>query len=355
MSNLLWLGKTGEANAWYHISLSASPENVNHLYVVRHAEPVRAIQTENVSFFTLTKGGLMPQKIKLFLKGYNVLKENDIDGIITFNVFPYGVLSWVLAIMFNKKLVLCFIGADFNYYFFKQPFRFLIIRMLKRSSAIICKGDHMTDDLLSAGIDKDKLHYYPHFVSETMFADSVEPGKDFDIITVCELIRRKRVDAILKAVQLQKNDGNELKACIVGTGSELEKLKSLSKELGIEHLVTFTGFQKDVKSYYLRSRIFVQTSAGEGLSLALMESIACGLVPVVSRAGSEEDIIEHGVNGFLTEPDSPEELSAYLSALSEPDIYNGIRKKVLKDREQYRLENAAQTMHTILSNAFKKK
>lgn len=352
--NLLWFGKTGEANAWYHITLSASPDEIENLYVVRHKKPVRSVASDKVVYSTIEKRGIIPQKVKLLAKGFRVLRENEIDGIITFNVFPYGFLSFLLAILFNKKLILCFIGADFNHYFYKQPFRFLILRSLERSDAIICKGHHMTAGLLEAGIEREKLHYYPHFVSYDMFADSALPTKTYDVITVCELIRRKRVDSILKAIQALKDNGQEMKACIVGTGEEMEELKRLSRELQIEHLVTFTGFQKDVKSYLLQSKIFVQTSAGEGLSLALMEAIACGLVPVVSRAGSEEDIIDHGENGYLMTPDSPDELADYLKELFYLKKYSRIRNNVLKDREIYRLENAKESMQEILKFVLKK-
>jgi glycosyltransferase involved in cell wall biosynthesis len=350
MKNILWFGKTGEANAWYHISLSAAPSYVENVYVVRHREPVRAVESDKIHYHLAgSNDNFLVTIWKLCVKAFQVLKTSEIDSVITYNVFPYGFFAYLIARFKKKKLVLCFIGADYNYYLQKQPFRFLIRRSLEYSSIIICKGHHMTEGLLHIGTDKRKLAYYPHFVSREWFVNGSKEQTEFDLISVCELIPRKRVDVLIRAVSLLKHQGIILNACIVGEGKEYDALKALTDELDVASQIHFAGFQKEVVSYLIRSKIYVQTSRGEGLSLSLLESMAAGLVPVCTVAGSERDIIENDVNGLFIEIGNTNDLVEKVNYLLEGNNYERLRLANLNRRDQFTLENAGKTMEKILT------
>ena len=347
--NILWFGKTGEANAWYHISLTAEPELVNNVKVIRYKNPARIPESNNVEIIESgDTGSFFKDAFKLMKCAYSELRKGNEDVIITFNVFPYGFMAYILSLIHKKKLILCFIGADFNSHFQSQPYKSLILKALHFADIIICKGHHMTQGLIEAGVDNEKLAYYPHFVSDKWF---VEPGnnqKKYDIINVCELIERKRVDVLLYALKILKDRGISLKTCIVGDGPELEKLKSLANDLQLNSNVDFVGFKKDVLKYLKQSRIFVQTSKGEGLSLSLMESLAAGLVPVCTVAGSEKDIITHDSNGLFIEIGDPDDLAEKLMYLQDSKVYERIQQQVLKDRQQFTLSHAGKKMNKIL-------
>ncbi|HJU41675.1 MAG TPA: glycosyltransferase family 4 protein [Vicinamibacterales bacterium] len=80
--------------------------------------------------------------------------------------------------------------------------------------------------------------------------------------------------------------------------------------------IRFIGLTHDVPSYLRAADLFVLPSKREGLPVALLEAMACGLACVASRLpGSTDAIIEHGVNGVLTEPGDVDELAAVLTAL----------------------------------------
>ena len=81
--------------------------------------------------------------------------------------------------------------------------------------------------------------------------------------------------------------------------AELEAMV-VAREL--EKNVAFLGLRDDIEVLFRQSRIFVLTSILEGLPLSIMESMACGVVPVVGDVDDTSDLVVDGKNGFLVDP-----------------------------------------------------
>ena len=66
--------------------------------------------------------------------------------------------------------------------------------------------------------------------------------------------------------------------------------------------IVMRGHQSDVERFLQAADLYVLPSTGEGLPNALLEAMACGLVPLATRTSGTEDVIQDGVSGFLFEP-----------------------------------------------------
>ena len=85
---------------------------------------------------------------------------------------------------------------------------------------------------------------------------------------------------------------------------------------GVSDLLCFTGVTHDVPSYLRAGDVFVLPSKREGLPVALLEAMACGLACIASRLpGSTDDIIDDDVNGLLTTPGDAGELARAIAAI----------------------------------------
>lgn len=81
------------------------------------------------------------------------------------------------------------------------------------------------------------------------------------------------------------------------------KMRAEADALGLGDRLTFTGSLHDVHEYFRLADVFVLPSRREGLPVALMEAMSCGLPCVASRLpGATDTLIEDGVSGLLVPP-----------------------------------------------------
>ena len=120
---------------------------------------------------------------------------------------------------------------------------------------------------------------------------------DFVFMSTGQISVRKNHEVIIKA--LEKVNDSHIKYLIVGFGELEDKLKILTKELGLENRVVFAGYRGDVKELLHCVEGFAFPSLQEGLPVALMEAMAVGLPIVCSRIRGNVDLIEDGKGGYL--------------------------------------------------------
>ena len=338
--NGLWIGKTGDANCWYHIYPFAKACQTDKLYIVRYKKAFKEIP--NSCYYLYKCKGNHFDYLRYFIKGFHVLMRNRIDYIVTFNPAQWGLISWLLAKLFRKKVIVGFIGDDFNKHLKR------IFYISSHSDIITVTGSNMKTVLEKKGIESDRIMLYPHCVDDSWFKPTEPAQKIYDIIVVGQLIKRKRIQDLILALTILKNHGINLKLCILGSGPEKEYLIKVAKEKNVYNQIYFKGYQKDVKYYLDRSRIYVQASKSEGFSISLVEAIARGLVPIITMAGSEADHIKEGFNGYFYPVADTEELANKLKEAINTKNYNKIQNNILKYRYTFSITRAIETSESIL-------
>jgi len=107
---------------------------------------------------------------------------------------------------------------------------------------------------------------------------------------------------------------------IVGEGREKERLTKFVHRLNISQSVLFIPEAQDTKGVLLAMDVFVMPSLKEGLGLALMEAMACGLSVIGSDVGGIKSLIQNGYNGLLVKPADSRDLAvAILELLQNPE------------------------------------
>jgi glycosyltransferase involved in cell wall biosynthesis len=109
---------------------------------------------------------------------------------------------------------------------------------------------------------------------------------------------------VLEALALVSRKHRRCRCLIVGRGPLEDELRAKSRELGLSESVRFLGFSEDVRPYLETADVYVSASEKEGLPLALVEAMACGLPTVVTDISGHSEAVLQGRTGFLVPPSS---------------------------------------------------
>jgi glycosyltransferase involved in cell wall biosynthesis len=122
-------------------------------------------------------------------------------------------------------------------------------------------------------------------------------------------------------------------ACVVfvGAGPSLFDLKNRANKCGCEDAVFFIGEIDDVSLALSAMDVFAFPSIAEGLGLALIEAMACGIPVVASAVGGVPEVVSDGEDGVLVPPRDPGALAdAILRVSMNRAFAESIRTRALK-------------------------
>ena len=138
--------------------------------------------------------------------------------------------------------------------------------------------------------------------------------RDFVIITIAELTRRKNLVDLIETFLMITHDFANTKLLIVGDGALFNKISSLITERNLQDRIILLGRRNDIPELLSISNGFVLTSIREGLPRSVMEAMAMEKPVVAYNIRGVRDLVEDGVNGFLVP-------FGDVKALSEKIIY----------------------------------
>jgi 1,2-diacylglycerol 3-alpha-glucosyltransferase len=105
---------------------------------------------------------------------------------------------------------------------------------------------------------------------------------------------------------------------VAGRGPELSQLEKLCVDLQITNNVRFLGFlgHDELARCYARCNVFVLPSVVETQGLVAMEAMRFGKPVIVTSAiVSADELVTDGENGFIVDPNRPDELASRLLSL----------------------------------------
>jgi glycosyltransferase involved in cell wall biosynthesis len=247
---------------------------------------------------------------------FMIQKRNQYDVVQCYGLFHYTPASMIMRYIYKKKVItrLECAGEEGDLGRMKTiKCGFLIELSWKRGDKIVAISREIYNDLISCGVHKDKIVYIPNSVDTEYYTPPILKTSDspMNILFVGRLTEQKGVDTLLRAIKELIGKGiNHLSLTLVGDGPLRVELESIVNALEIKKYVKFAGSMSDVIQYYHNSHILVIPSHWEGLSLVLLEGMACGLPIVASNLGGNREGIEDGINGLLFAPGKESELSS---------------------------------------------
>lgn len=127
--------------------------------------------------------------------------------------------------------------------------------------------------------------------------------EDKVLLFVGRLGQEKNIPFLLESFKTVKSKVNNAVLVIAGGGPEEEELKNMAVELDLEKSVIFTGTMtpEEVINCYAGSNLFVFSSVSETQGIVIAEAKAAGLPAVVISAYGASEMVEDGIDGYLTD------------------------------------------------------
>lgn len=144
-----------------------------------------------------------------------------------------------------------------------------------------------------------------------------QPGP-LRLLTVGRLHPIKGYEMLLRACSQLSNEGVGWELDMVGDGPRMTRLRELSRSLGIEDRVTFSGAvgQDRIGEHFDRADVMVVSSFMEGVPVVLMEAMSKRLAVIATKVGGVPELVRDGIDGLLVSPGSVESLAEAIRSLA---------------------------------------
>lgn len=111
-------------------------------------------------------------------------------------------------------------------------------------------------------------------------------------------IRQKRVLDLIILAEMLRERGVPFQLDLLGEGPDAQLLRGFAQKLRRHVCVRGAIPHQELVARLHEYDVFVLASEFEGTSVAMLEAMASGVVPVVTRVSGAEDLIRDGLNGF---------------------------------------------------------
>jgi glycosyltransferase involved in cell wall biosynthesis len=256
------------------------------------------------------------------------------DWVIGFNFVPHGFNARIVAALVRSRSLYHMIGGEREWIGGGwtsengvlgrlprpvPPLERLIVRLIGGCTAVVTMGERGRASLIERGVEPSRVRAIPPATDTTRFHPSTDDHCRWDVITVARLTPDKRIVDLLKAVALLRADGCAASVAIVGDGPLQAELRREAERLGVAGSATFLGFREDVEELYRQSKIFALTSVSEGMPIAMLDAMSCGLPVVATDVGEIASVVEPGVSGYLVRCGDVPSLAERLAGLLRDD------------------------------------
>lgn len=286
---------------------------------------------------------------------HNILE--DIDLVIGYNFITYPV-AYRLAKKLDAKVALRYHDVWIGEWIKNMGITGLFGEVLER---YILRKDI---DMYTAVSDftRDNLRKYVPEENAVTIHNIVDfPQVESEKYTVptiscvARLVEYKRVNDLIRAVEIIKKEIPSIQCKIIGTGPEEEKLKSLTSQLHLEENIEFLGFVEehdDVMKEIKSSHVFCLPSIVEGFGIVIIEAqsletpfVAARIPPVVESSGEK--------GGLFFEPKNYEELaSQILKLLNDEELYQKLQLEGLENKNKYTKEVIGKQLNDVYISLF---
>jgi glycosyltransferase involved in cell wall biosynthesis len=247
-----------------------------------------------------TVGTTFPQSTEHRVRWYlQQVIEDPPDVFVPSHIFPaYYAAGWMRAAGIATVGVL---HSDDEFYRGVQS-EFVFGSEFFRLSGLVCVSDYLQQQVLRNRPDGVLVERIPCGVP-LVDGSASPPVDELQLVYVGRLVEeQKRIAEVAQALCRATREVPSVEAVLYGEGTGRRMVEEILAAEGVDTSRWLPGLvpNDQVQNLLLNKHVFVLLSDYEGLPIALMEAMACGLVPVCleTKSGILE-LVKHNLNGLI--------------------------------------------------------
>lgn len=292
-----------------------------------------------------------------------LIRKYDVKILHSSFIVPTGFIGVLLKKFMKIRLIITVHGpADF--YTIPKFLRKFLLLILNRADSVITVSKHLELDMrgqlglkniktILNGVKGFDVSEYNNLKTIKGLNINRENNRPI-VISTGRLVKIKRIELLIKSLEIVKRSYPNLKAIILGEGIERENIERLIDKLELRKNVIMPGWVSEmVKRKCLAiSNIFVHLSREEGLSLSLLESQMAGLPAVVPDTAFASEVIKHNYNGiYVKEPLKPKNIAEKIILLiNDEERLNKMKKRSKKVFKRFTLDKMVENYMKAYKN-----
>jgi glycosyltransferase involved in cell wall biosynthesis len=253
-------------------------------------------------------------------KALKLVRKPEIKLIHAHWWIPSGLVGALVSCISGKPLLVTTHGTDIMILKTSAILRILAGFVFRRAAHITLVSSFLKRTLLSIlDIPAGKITVLPMPINpDTCTLPEVEERKKRKIILcVARYTKQKRLDILIEALTLLRQEVADFEAVLIGEGKEEENLKRMATEKGLSEQIAFLPLmsQQELSHYYLQSDVLVLPSEDEGFGLVLVEAQLFHTPVIGANSGGIPEIIQSEKTGLLFPPGEAPALARQLKRI----------------------------------------
>lgn len=162
---------------------------------------------------------------------------------------------------------------------------------------------------------------------------------------------RKGLDTALEAMAILPSVARAKVKLVAVGGGDTEAFAKRAQELGVADRVRLVGPTREIHRYYQAADLFFLPTRYEPFGLVILEAMAAGLAPVVSRLAGASELLEHGKSGLLLDdPRDPREAADQIARIaSDPALRESLGARSREIAEGRSWDRVAEEYAAVLA------
>ncbi|MBN1855447.1 MAG: glycosyltransferase family 4 protein [Dehalococcoidia bacterium] len=253
-------------------------------------------------------------------------------------VHTFGTLAGLYATLDSSRPVVVSAWGPHGLLHCGQPLRSLAKAALAKADVVNTMSNHLASILRDYyAVAAHKIVTFPWGIDTSRF----HPGYDTEVCALRQslgipekssvmfsprtMTPHYRIETIVHAAGLISHRGNDVHVVVAVGGSPdrnyLSSVRKLTQALGIRNKVLLVDRELDAKEMavlYNMANATVSIPLDDQMGSCVVETMACGSVPIVAPLEAYKGYLTDGVNALLVDGDAPEEIAtAFERAVSD--------------------------------------